>query len=84
MQNYISYVIEKGNIVLKNKDNKSSCLLSFNLLDNTKEEKVLKAYLELASLYNWDIIDCIDNNKEKSIETIHQEIIKLLKNKGIF
>ena len=58
--------------------------LSFDLTkDNSKEERVLQAYLELAGLYNWDIIDCIEDSKEKSIEQIHNEIIELLKNKGI-
>ena len=63
---------------------KYSNQLSFDLTEeNTKQERVLQAYLELAGLYNWDIIDCIDEDKEKTIEEIHKEIIELLKNKGI-
>ena len=54
-----------------------------SMLDNSKEKRVLEAYLELAGLYNWDVIDCIAYNKEKTIEEIHKEIIELLKNKGI-
>ena len=70
--------------ILLNMPYKYSNQLSFDILkDNTKQEKVLEAYLELAGLYNWDIIDCIDDNKEKSIEEIHKEIMELLKNKGI-
>lgn len=70
--------------ILLNMPYKYNHQLSFNLaLDSSKEEKVLRAYLELAGLYNWDIIDCIDEDKEKSIDEIHNEIIELLKNKGI-
>ena len=70
--------------ILLNMPYKYNHQLSFNLaLDSSKEEKVLRAYLELAGLYNWDIIDCIDEDKEKSIDEIHSEIIELLKNKGI-
>ena len=70
--------------ILLNMPYKYNHQLSFNLaLDSSKEEKVLRAYLELAGLYNWDIIDCIEEDKEKSIDEIHNEIIELLKNKGI-
>ena len=70
--------------ILLNMPYKYNHQLSFNLaLDSSKEEKVLRAYLELVGLYNWDIIDCIDEDKEKSIDEIHNEIIELLKNKGI-
>ena len=70
--------------ILLNMPYKYSNQLSFDLTEeNSKQERVLEAYIELAGLYNWDIIDCIDEDKEKTIEEIHEEIIKLLKNKGI-
>ena len=70
--------------ILLNMPYKYNNQLSFDLTkDNSKEERVLQAYLELAGLYNWDIIDCIDEEKEKTIEEIHKEIIELLKDKGI-
>ena len=69
--------------ILLNMPYKYNNQLSFDLVDNSKEKRVLEAYLELAGLYNWDVIDCIVNNKEKTIEEIHKEIIELLKNKGI-
>ena len=69
--------------ILLNMPYKYNNQLSFDLIDNSKEKRVLEAYLELAGLYNWDVIDCIVNNKEKTIEEIHKEIIELLKNKGI-
>ena len=40
-------------------------------------------YKELSELYNWDVIDCVFDDKEKTIEEIHKEIIELLKSKGI-
>ena len=70
--------------ILLNMPYKYNNQLSFNLTkEASKEEKVLQAYIELAGLYNWDVIDCIVDSKEKSIDDIHKEIIELLKNKGI-
>ena len=70
--------------ILLNMPYKYSNQLSFDLTtEESKPNRVLEAYLELAGLYNWDIIDCIDENKEKTIDEIHKEIIELLKNKGI-
>ena len=70
--------------ILLNMPYKYNNQLSFNLTKETsKEEKVLQAYMELAGLYNWDVIDCIVDSKEKSISDIHNEILELLKNKGI-
>jgi len=58
--------------------------LSFELTnEDSKQERVLESYLELAGLYNWDIINCIDEDKEKTIEEIHEEIMELLETKGI-
>ncbi len=49
-----------------------------------KSEKHLKqaeeAYIELSELYNWDRIECIENNKIKSIEQINNEILEKIKN----
>lgn len=69
--------------ILLNMPYKYNNQLSFDFSTNNNQEKVLGAYLELASLYNWDIINCITDSKEKSITEIHKEIIELLKNKGI-
>lgn len=58
--------------------------VTFNL-DNEDNEpnKVFKAYLELSELYNWDVIECVKDNNIKDITRIHQEIIEILKNKGL-
>ena len=70
--------------ILLNMPYKYNNQLSFDLTkEDSKQERVLEAYLELAGLYNWDVIDCIVDSKEKSIDDIHKEIIELLKNKGI-
>ena len=70
--------------ILLNMPYKYNNQLSFDLTkENSKQERVLQAYLELAGLYNWDIIDCIDEDKEKTIEEIHKEIMELLKKKRI-
>lgn len=38
-----------------------------------------RAYLELAELYNYDVIDCVENGEIKTIEDINNEIIKRIK-----
>lgn len=36
------------------------------------------AYIELSELYNWEKVECIKDNKLKSIEEINQEILKII------
>lgn len=70
--------------ILLNMPYKYNNQLSFELTnEDSKQERVLESYLELAGLYNWDIINCIDEDKEKTIDEIHEEIMELLKTKGI-
>ena len=70
--------------ILLNMPYKYNNQLSFDLTkEDSKQERVLEAYLELAGLYNWDIINCIDEDKEKTIDEIHEEIMELLETKGI-
>lgn len=38
-----------------------------------------KAYIELSELYNWHRIECIRNNKLRTIEDISKEILKIIK-----
>ena len=54
-----------------------------NTLDrNEKSREHLKnaeeAYIELSELYNWDRIECVGNGNLKSVDMIHQEILKRL------
>ena len=70
--------------ILLNMPYKYNNQLSFELTnEDSKRERVLESYLELAGLYNWDIINCIDKDKEKTIDEIHEEIMELLETKGI-
>ena len=70
--------------ILLNMPYKYNNQLSFDLTkEDSKQERVLEAYLELAGLYNWDVIDCINEDKEKTIDEIHEEIMELLETKGI-
>ncbi len=45
-------------------------------LKNKEQEKTLEAYQELSELYHWDIIDCIQAGKRKTIHQIHEEILE--------
>ncbi len=50
--------------------------------ENEKSEEHLKnaeiAYIELSELYHWDKIECVEDDKIKSIEQIHREIMQKL------
>ena len=37
-----------------------------------------QAYIELSELYNWDRIECIKNNKLRSVEDINEEIYQII------
>lgn len=37
-----------------------------------------KTYMELTGLYNWDIIDCVENNALRTIESINNEILDIV------
>ena len=37
-----------------------------------------KTYMELAALYNWKTIDCVMDNKLRTIDEINQDILKLI------
>ena len=54
--------------------------VAFNFQEDiSDQDSVLKAYIELSELYNWDSIDCVSNNKMKSVEEIHEEIMKIVR-----
>lgn len=66
---------EKG-IELKSKMNppKDEVEKDYNYLKNSEE-----SYLQLAKLYHWKKIDCVENGNLKSIEKIHEEIYTIIK-----
>ena len=53
-----------------------------SLDEHEKDEEHLKhaeaCYLELRELYNWEYINCIKNNKIKTIEEINEEILDIV------
>ncbi len=55
-----------------------------NLDGNEKNEHYListeKTYIELASLYNWHVINCVEGDQLRSIEAINQEILEIILN----
>ena len=46
--------------------------------EDYNEDRVLNAYLELSELYHWNVIDCIKNEKMKTIDEIHDEIMEII------
>lgn len=53
---------------------------SLDWVDQDEEYQITteKTYTELASLYNWQVIDCVKEGTLRSIEDINQEIFKKL------
>ncbi len=51
-----------------------------------KSEKHLKntegAYVELSQLYGWDTVECVKDNKIRTIEDIHEEVYKIVTDKN--
>lgn len=54
--------------------------ISLDWVDQDEEYQIIteKTYTELASLYNWQVIDCVKEGNLRSIEDINQEIFKKL------
>ena len=65
------------NIVKQLKENRNS------LDEHEKDEDYIKrsidAYIELSELYHWNKIECVKDNKLRSIEDINKEIIDIIK-----
>ena len=53
-----------------------------DLDDDEKSEEYqvnsVKTYLELASLYNWDLVDCVKDDKVRDVEDINKEILDII------
>ena len=54
--------------------------LDSNEKNETYQINSIKTYLELASLYNWKLIECIKEGKLRSIEDINKEILTMITN----
>lgn len=53
---------------------------SLDILEGSEEhlKNAEHAYIELSELYNWDKVECIKDNKLRSIEDINDEIFELI------
>ena len=61
---------------------KNRKVLNSNEKDENYQINSIKTYLELASLYNWKLIECIKDDNLRSIEDINKEILDtILSNK---
>ena len=55
-------------------------MIFLNLEEHLKNAE--KAYIELSELYNWDKVECIKDNKLRSIEDINNEINSIVLKKS--
>ena len=60
--------------LMKNRDGLDEHEKDSEYLQRTEE-----AYIELKELYNWDMIECIKDEKLRSIEDINNEIMSIIK-----
>lgn len=47
--------------------------------DDTYLAQSEKAYIELSQMYNWNVVECVENDHLKTIEEISKEILKVIK-----
>ncbi len=66
---------EYSNILKKNKKEKPDQLEC----SETHLKNAEKSYLEIAKLYNFNIIECVKDNNIKTIDEINNDLIKILK-----
>ena len=62
---------------LKLRDNREHLDEHESSLEHLKQAE--ESYVELAELYNWDTINCIKDNKLKTINEINEEVINKIK-----
>lgn len=57
---------------------KNRIFLDENEKDSNYQISTEKTYMELASLYNWETVNCCNDNKIRSIEEINNDIINII------
>ncbi len=67
----LKYTLE----LMKNRKNFDEHEKDPNYLKNSED-----AYIELSELYNWDKVECVKDNKLRTIEDISDEIYKIVTN----
>ena len=63
----------------KYKDVLIECGLLDVYIQGVMEKATEDAYIELSELYNWDKIECVKDDKIKTIDEISKEIIEIIK-----
>ncbi len=58
---------------------KNRASLDQHELDDNYLKQSEKAYIELSQMYNWETIECVEDDKIKTIEQINEEILNLFK-----
>ena len=53
-------------------------VIDANEKDEDYQKRSIKTYLELASLYNWKLIECIKDDNLRTIEDISKEILDII------
>ena len=53
-------------------------IVDANEKDDEYQKNSIKTYLELASLYNWNLIECIKDDTLRTIEDINKEILDII------
>ena len=61
----------EGQIIIKSRREES---LDEHERDNECNRNAERAYLEMAKLYNFQILECLENERIKTREEIHEEV----------
>ena len=78
MLDLVGVLVFERDDVLNDKEDKIERLFGPNLSDEEYLKKAENAYIELASVYKWKTVECVENNTIKSIEQIGDEVLKLV------
>ena len=67
--------------LMKNRENKFTHEAQKDIHENDKNHIIdsYNAACEVADKYNWTKIECVENNKLRTIEEIHEDIFKVVK-----
>lgn len=78
---FLNVPIEVSTELMKDRKNKFTNEDEKDIHESDYEylKMTYKNSLEIARKYNWRIINCVENNKLRSIESIHEEIYNIVK-----
>ena len=80
---FLNMPVEKSLELIENRENKFTHEQSKDIHESDKNHLIdaYKAACEVAKDYNWYEIQCVKEGKIRTIEDIHEEIYKEIKNK---